>query len=288
MRLPSGATATVGVMSLTQRSAGSGVVTVSRETGGAAGAAGLSCHQTALVSAHTTIVGNHSERCGRDGLYFGAEIADGLPTLPGTLLEAAFQQPAEAWIESRRERCEVGLPDEHRCEDGRRAVTLKGRPTSQKLVEHAPEREDVAAMISRFTFGLLGRHVGRGTENHSRLRRHQAERRRLRDCHPITLVGTIVVGVFDQLGQPEIEHLHGAVVANLDVGGLEIAMDDPLLVRSLERLGDLPGDGQRLIDGNRAVGESIGQRRPFHQLTKGAALDIPVKRVRPLEGSALG
>jgi len=50
------------------------------------------------------------------------------------------------------------------------------------------------------------------------------------------------------LGEPEVQHLHGAVVAQLDVGGLEIAVDDPGLVRGLERLGDLAGDGQRLVE----------------------------------------
>ena len=40
--------------------------------------------------------------------------------------------------------------------------------------------------------------------------------------------------------------------ANLDVRGLQIAMDDPLLVRRLERLGDLLRDRQRLVERNRA------------------------------------
>jgi hypothetical protein len=33
-----------------------------------------------------------------------------------------------------------------------------------------------------------------------------------------------------------------------DVRGLQIAMDDPLLVRRLERVGDLPRDRERLVD----------------------------------------
>ena len=39
--------------------------------------------------------------------------------------------------------------------------------------------------------------------------------------------------------QPEVEHFDGAVGADLDVRGLQIAMDDPLLVCGFERLGDL-------------------------------------------------
>ena len=46
----------------------------------------------------------------------------------------------------------------------------------------------------------------------------------------------------DDLRQPEVQHLHHAVRTNLDVGGLEVAVNDAVLVRGLERLGDLPSD----------------------------------------------
>ena len=86
---------------------------------------------------------------------------------------------------------------------------------------------------------------------------------------PICVIaGDVIVGEFarslaaaldapagsDRLRQTEVEHLHGAVGADLDVGGLQIAMDDALLVRGFERLGDLAGDGQ-------GVGK-IGDRDP--------------------------
>ena len=48
--------------------------------------------------------------------------------------------------------------------------------------------------------------------------------------------------------EAEVEHLHCAVGTHLDVGGLEIPVDDPLLVRRFERLGDLFRDGERLVD----------------------------------------
>ena len=43
-------------------------------------------------------------------------------------------------------------------------------------------------------------------------------------------------------------------------------MDDPLLVRRLERLGDLARDRQRLLDRDRSARDPIGERRPFDQL----------------------
>ena len=67
------------------------------------------------------------------------------------------------------------------------------------------------------------------------------------------------------LREPEVQHLHGAVDADLDVGGLQIAMDDPVLVRGAKRLGDLLRDRQCLIDWNRALCNSVGERRPLDQ-----------------------
>ena len=43
-----------------------------------------------------------------------------------------------------------------------------------------------------------------------------------------------------RLRQSEIEDLHDAVGFRLDVRGLEVAMDDPLLVGRLQGFGDLP------------------------------------------------
>ena len=51
-----------------------------------------------------------------------------------------------------------------------------------------------------------------------------------------------VVGGIQNLGDAEIEHLDRAVQSNLDVGRLEIAMNDALLVGRFERVGDLSGD----------------------------------------------
>jgi hypothetical protein len=66
--------------------------------------------------------------------------------------------------------------------------------------------------------------------------------------------------------QTEIEHFDGAVLAHFDVRGLQIAMDDPLLVRRLQRVGNLPRDRQRLIERYGALCNPVGQGGPFNQL----------------------
>ena len=43
----------------------------------------------------------------------------------------------------------------------------------------------------------------------------------------------------ESLGESEVQHLHGAVGSDLDVGGLQVAMDDAQVVRGCQRVGDL-------------------------------------------------
>ena len=50
-----------------------------------------------------------------------------------------------------------------------------------------------------------------------------------------------------ELREPEVQHLHRAVRPQLDIGWLEIAVDDALLVRGFERLRDLPRDRQCFV-----------------------------------------
>ena len=49
------------------------------------------------------------------------------------------------------------------------------------------------------------------------------------------------------LGQAEVQHLDLPFGREGDVGRLEVTMDDPLLVRRFQRIGDLPGDTHGLV-----------------------------------------
>ncbi len=53
-------------------------------------------------------------------------------------------------------------------------------------------------------------------------------------------------------------------------------MDDPLLVRGLQRFGDLPRDRQRLVERHRALRDPIRERRPLHELQDERAYAVGV------------
>ena len=65
--------------------------------------------------------------------------------------------------------------------------------------------------------------------------------------------------------QSEIEHLYRAVGPELDVGRLQVAMNDVLFVSGIECECDLACRGNRRIEPQRSLRDSVRQGRPFHQ-----------------------
>ena len=66
--------------------------------------------------------------------------------------------------------------------------------------------------------------------------------------------------------EAEVQHLHHAVLAHLDVRRFEIAMRDAQLVRRFERVGDLLRNRQGFGHGDRPIGDPIRQGRALDQL----------------------
>ena len=73
-------------------------------------------------------------------------------------------------------------------------------------------------------------------------------------------------GGSSRLREPEVENLDGAVGCQLDVGRLQVAMHDTVLVRGLERLRDLPRDRQCFVDRNAPFRNQVRERRAIDQL----------------------
>ena len=163
-----------------------------------------------------------------------------------------------------RQRAPVRLVLQDRREDVRQCLACERRAAGQHLVAHAAERPDVGAFVHRQAASLLGAHVRRRAENSSFF----AERGGLRE------VLAAIAG--EGFCQSKIQHLYAAFGRHLHVGRLQIAMDHAFFVRRFQRLRDLSGNLQRLLDRQRAFGNALGQRLArnqfHHQIIHAAGL----------------
>ena len=130
--------------------------------------------------------------------------------------------------------------DERRLALARR--TPSGRWPSRRAT--APKREDVDARVGLAALELLGRHVLERAEHDPALGQ------RLAGLHLGRRTGCARdrprAGGRERLGEAEVEELD-ARLRQHDVAGLEVAVDDPLPVRLVERVGDLDPVAQDLV-----------------------------------------
>jgi hypothetical protein len=75
----------------------------------------------------------------------------------------------------------------------------------------------------------------------------------------------MVILRLNHFGNAKIEDLDSAVPGKLDVGWLQIAMNDPFGVRGFNRGCDLDCDCQRFINGWSSADDSIGERFSLDQ-----------------------
>ena len=188
----------------------------------------------------------------------GTCIADVLQSFLAGLLETPSEQPSQKRRGLGRQVRPFRMASQHIGQDVTDPTTAKCSLSRQHLEQHTPERPDVGPSIDRFPSRLLGGHVG-GSAHHDAGRGHRRGHGRRRR-------GIVDEFRSQRLRQSEVEHLHHAVVANFDIGWFQIAMDDPLLMRRFQRLSDLFGNGQCLINRDRPLLDAISQRRPFDQL----------------------
>ena len=72
--------------------------------------------------------------------------------------------------------------------------------------------------------------------------------------------------LIERLGQTEVKHLHLAITRDLDVRRLEIAVDDPTVVRRFQGFCNLRRRDERFVQGNRAAREPLLDRFAVNQL----------------------
>ena len=73
-------------------------------------------------------------------------------------------------------------------------------------------------------------------------------------------------GLGNGFGQSKVEDLDGTVRAHLDVGGLEVAVNDAEVVRGFQRLRDLPRDRQCFVERYWSARNPLRQILSFDEL----------------------
>ena len=196
-----------------------------------------------------------------DAINLDPDVADVSEAVSLILGQCAHQQPANWRRRCGRERRPVWLALENLGDGVRGRVTWKGRTAGEHFVEHAAEGPDVSAPIDAQTARLLGAHIGGSTDDGAVTRLRWIDRRSV-DARG--------------LGEAEVEDLHDALRCDLDVGRFQIAVDDAALVSRVERIGNLPRNGERLGDGEAAVctSDTFGQRFALDQLEDEAAYAV--------------
>ena len=133
-----------------------------------------------------------------------------------------------------------------------------GLVAREHLVEDGAERELVAPEVDGVAPRLLGRHVGDRPEDGPLL----ADGRERRRAGVARIAARDVVA-----GEAEVEDLDAAVLRQEDVLGLDVAVDDSLLVRGGETVGDLRARSRGTgASGIGPLASAVAERLAFEQL----------------------
>ena len=205
--------------------------------------------------------GRCRRRHARERLEVEGEVVGRVKARLGILLEAVVDDALEAGVDLAVRRRELGrLPHEDRRHGRGRGVAVEGALPREHLVQDGAEREDVGTRVGRAAAHLLGGHVAERSEDHAGLGGGRGAR-----------LGP------DQLGQAEVEDLQAAVFRDEDVLGLQVPVNDALLVGGGEAPGGLERELRRPARGKGAGREAAAERLAFEQLRN----DVGRSLVRP-------
>jgi hypothetical protein len=177
------------------------------------------------------------------------------------LVETAVEQAPDGHWRGGRKLLPVRLAVED-CHQGlRHRVAPKGTLACEHLVEYAAERPDVGSLVGLLPAGLLRTHVGGRPDDRSPVPAAD------RDALGRRIDGSLAEHLhLERPCQPEIEHLDLTTWRQLDVGRLQVAVDDAALVRRLDGRGDPSGHPQCLLHLHPARAQPLLQRLPLDQL----------------------
>ena len=128
----------------------------------------------------------------------------------------------------------------------------------RELVDDDPEREQIAPRVHGLTDQLLRRHVGQRADQ------LPGRRNRLGDGGRVRQV--VAWARRRELREPEVEHLEPALARHHDVAGLQVAVDNALVVRGRERVGERDREVQQPGERQSARRHERGERLALDQL----------------------
>ena len=156
----------------------------------------------------------------------GDQVSGGGKAFVAIFLEAAANDGVERRVGELRR---LGIENGDEGVDG--GVSAEGADAGDHFVEDRAEGEDVAAVIQQLTADLFRRHVADGAHDQPRITGEWG--------------GRFGIGRrFWNFRKAEVQNLDVTLGSNPKVLGLEVAMDDALLVGGGEPLCDLEGVGE--------------------------------------------
>ncbi|HUI77606.1 MAG TPA: hypothetical protein VLY24_06805 [Bryobacteraceae bacterium] len=138
-------------------------------------------------------------------------------------------------------------------EQERGGGAVKWQSAGGHFVEHGTEGEDIAAPIEFLAPRLFRRHIGNGADG-------GAGAGKVVDARSL---GDLRVGkagaAGGHFGEAEIEDLGVAALADENVGGLNVAVNNALVVGGIERVGDFDGQGKKFVEFHRLAADAVLQ-----------------------------
>ena len=156
-----------------------------------------------------------------------------------TLVAGFRQQPPDQHHQALRQiAAQVRRVAQNRRHSFRRRSAAERMRASENLAQQDSKRKQIRALVEGFSPHLLRRHVVGGPDRGAEFRQC-----RVRGGH-----GSVVIPSrprrHELLGQPEVHHLHVAARRQHHVGRLQIAMDESVVMRFLQRFGHFARDPQ--------------------------------------------